>query len=191
MTQPPSAGRYFILGFVIICAIILADQYTKWLVTEAMLRPDGPIGGDFMNWVTTRKRIELFSNERENFKTIVLTPFLNLVMVWNHGISFGIMNTGSPNMALTFVAISLMISILMILWLALTDRKAVAFPLSLIVGGALANAIDRVRFGAVVDFIDVHSGTHHWPAFNAADSFIVIGAAVLMCTTLFGEKEKI
>lgn len=191
MTHHPSAGRYFILGFVIICAIILTDQYTKWLVMEVVLRPDGQVGGDFINWVTTQKRIELFGNERENFKTIVLTPFLSLVMVWNHGISFGIMNTGSPDMALVFVAVSLMISILMILWLALTDRKLIAFPLSMIIGGALANVIDRVRFGAVVDFIDFHNGKYHWPAFNAADSFIVVGAAILMCVTLFGEKDTI
>ncbi|MCK5518833.1 MAG: signal peptidase II, partial [Alphaproteobacteria bacterium] len=88
-------------------------------------------------------------------------------------------------------ALSLMISILMILWLALTNRKIVAFPLSLIIGGALANVIDRVRFGAVIDFIDFHNGKYHWPAFNAADSFIVLGAMILMCVTLFGKKDNI
>jgi len=191
MTHHPSAGRYFILGFVIICAIILTDQYTKWLVIETMLRFDGPTDGNFINWITTQQTIEHFSDERENFKTIMITPFLNIVMVWNQGISFGIMNTGSPNVALALIAISLMISLLMILWLALTNRKAVAFPLSLIVGGALANVIDRVRFGAVVDFIDFHNGKYHWPAFNAADSFIVLGAAILMCATLFGKKDNI
>ena len=191
MTQYPSAGRYFILGFVIICAIILADQYTKWLVIEAILRPEGPTGGNFINWVMTQKQIEIFSSERENFKTIGITPFLNLVMVWNHGISFGIMNIPSPNISLALVAVSLMISFLMILWLALTDRKVIAFPLSLIVGGALANVIDRIRCGAVIDFIDVHCKGYHWPAFNVADSCIVVGAVILMFVTLFGEKDKI
>ena len=191
MTQYPSAGRYFILGFVIICAIILVDQYTKWLVMEAILRPDGPTNGNFINWAITQKQIGIFESELENFKTIIVTPFLNLVMVWNHGISFGLLSTGSPNVALALIAVSLMISILMILWLALTDRKAVAFPLSLIVGGALANVIDRVRFGAVVDFIDVHSKGYHWPAFNVADSCIVIGAMILMLATIFGEKDRI
>ncbi|MCK5556113.1 MAG: signal peptidase II [Alphaproteobacteria bacterium] len=191
MTHHPSAGRYFILGFVTICAIILTDQYTKWLVVEAILRPDGPTGGDFINWITTQQKIEFFSNERENFKTIVLTPFLSIVMVWNQGISFGLLSTGSQSVTLALIALSLMISILMILWLALTNRKIVAFPLSLIIGGALANVIDRVRFGAVIDFIDFHNGKYHWPAFNAADSFIVLGAMILMCVTLFGKKDNI
>ena len=64
MTQQPSAGRYFILGFVIICAIIFVDQYTKWLIMEAVLRPEGPTNVSFLNWAMTQKQLEIFINEK-------------------------------------------------------------------------------------------------------------------------------
>ena len=75
------------------------------------------------------------------------------------------------------------------IWLALSLQKTVSLALSLIIGGALGNVLDRVRFDAVQDFIDVHLGQHHWPAFNVADSFIVIGAGILMLVSLLSKED--
>lgn len=182
-------GKYFLLGAILICAVIFIDQYTKWLVTETMLRMGGPESSGFFDWFTTRKEIGFFVDEREKFKTVLLLPFLNFVMVWNQGISFGLLDTNSPNMTLVFIGLSMLISSAMIIWLALNTKKMVAVALGLIIGGALANVIDRVRFNAVADFIDVHIGEHHWPAFNVADSCIVIGATILMLRSVLGKES--
>ncbi|MBI3440565.1 MAG: signal peptidase II [Proteobacteria bacterium] len=189
MRHPPIVGKYFLLGFILICGIILADQYSKWLVIDT-LRTSPSASTDFLHWFATRKKIEFFINEREIFKTMTLSPGLNLVMVWNQGISFGLFDTNSPNMSLLFIAISLLTSLLLLLWLALATKKVVAVPLILIIGGALANVIDRVRFGAVADFIDVHAGQYHWPAFNLADSCISVGAAVLVLGSFISDRGK-
>ncbi len=183
------AGKYFLPGLAIIFGVILIDQYTKWLVIETTLRLHGPDSAGFIDWLTTQKKIEFFFNEREHFKYIVLTPFLSFVMVWNQGISFGLFDSNSSHLSMIFIAVSLVISSMMVIWLALNTKKPVAIALGLIIGGALANVMDRVRFDAVVDFIDFHLQDYHWPAFNVADSCIVIGAGILMIRT-FLDKEK-
>lgn len=189
MPRRRAAGRYFLLGLLIVCGAILVDQYTKWLVMEAVLRVNGPEQAGFMDWFTTRKKIEFFINEREPFKTVVLSPFLSVVMVWNQGVSFGLLDTNSPHMPLVLIAVSSLISLLMLIWLSLTPHRSVAVALGLITGGALANVMDRVRFNAVADFIDAHVGDYHWPAFNVADSCIVIGAAILMLGVFFDKQR--
>lgn len=109
----------------------------------------------------------------------VLTPFFNLVMVWNHGISFGIFaGHGEANPWPLILATSVIAGVLM-KWLLQADRMALASALGLVIGGALGNIIDRVRFGAVADFFDFHFMGYHWPAFNVADSAICIGVAIL------------
>jgi len=185
-------GVYFLPGLVIILGVIYIDQYTKWMVMETLLRPDGPSHVDFWKWLVTRNPLSFFVNERVHYKDIVVSPFLNLVMVWNQGISFGIMDhnsASSAHMALAFTALSLIISVAMIIWLALNARFWVSFGLSLIIGGALGNVLDRLRFHAVVDFIDAHYQQRHWPAFNVADSCIVAGAGILMLSSLFGKES--
>jgi len=189
MQQYPAVGKYFLHGFVLICVIILADQYTKWWVIDHMLRLT-PSGGGFFDWLVTSKKIEFFINEREVFKTAVLAPFLNFVMVWNQGISFGMFDTNSSGMSLALIALSLTLSLLMLIWIFMATQKRLALPLGMIIGGALANVLDRIRFGAVADFIDVHVGPYHWPAFNLADSGITAGAAILILGTFIGDRGK-
>ena len=181
--------KYFLLALAIICGVIFIDQYTKWLVMETMLRPNGPINTGFISWLVSLKKIGFFINEREHFSSLSLAPFLNLVMVWNQGISFGMLDNNSPQMALVFIALSLIISLMMTLWLVLNTQKKIAVALSLIIGGALGNVIDRVRFDAVADFIDFHFQQYHWPAFNVADSCIVTGAAILMLSSLLSKES--
>ena len=180
-------GKYFLPGLAIILSVILVDQYTKWLVIEA-LRVDSADNTGFLHWLTSLHKLAYFINDREDFDDKTLSPFLNLVVVWNQGISFGMMDSHSPGMALVFIAISLVIALSMMIWLALSTQKTVAISLSLIIGGALGNVADRVRFDAVADFLDFHIQRHHWPAFNVADSCIVIGAGILMLISLFGKE---
>ena len=96
-------------------------------------------------------------------------------------------------MPLVFIALSLAISLGMFFWLAVNTQKVVSIALGLIIGGALGNVIDRVRFNAVADFIDFHYQAYHYPAFNVADSCIVVGAGILMLSSLLikeGTKRK-
>ncbi len=181
-------GKYFLPGLAIICGVVLADQYTKWLVIDA-LRATSAVHTGFADWLTTIHKISFFINERETFGDKVLSPYLNLVMVWNQGISFGMMDHNSPHMPLVFTALSLTIALVMMVWLAMTIRITTAAALSLIIGGALGNVFDRVRFDAVADFIDFHVQRYHWPAFNVADSCIVLGAGILMLKSLFGQEN--
>jgi len=182
------AGKYLLPGLAIICGVILVDQYTKWLVIDA-LSAGSAVHTGFFDWLTSVHKVSHFINERGAFGDKVLSPFLKLVVVWNQGISFGMMDNHSPGMALVFIALSLAISLGMMIWLALSTEKTTAAALSLIIGGALGNVVDRVRFDAVADFLDFHFERHHWPAFNVADSCIVIGAGVLMLRSLLGKES--
>ena len=174
----PRLGQYFWYGLIVVLAIIVIDQYTKWLVIETTLRIDGKMMS-FLDWFFTKNKISFFIIDREVFNTVALAPVLNLVMVWNQGISFGMLDSNSPMMALGLIGVSLIISLALLIWLALSHSKLHSFAIGLIVGGAVGNVIDRVRFGAVADFIDFHWNDMHWPAFNMADSAIVIGAFLL------------
>ncbi|MBW7910016.1 MAG: signal peptidase II [Alphaproteobacteria bacterium] len=179
----------------VICAIIFADQYTKWLVLETMLRAGGDTPA-FQDWFMTRQPLEFFIDQREVYQSREITGFLNFVMVWNTGISFGLFSDNadmekSRMLALVFIALSLTVALALIVWLAVARSRLLAAALSLIVGGAIANVIDRVRFGAVADFVDVHAAGFHWPAFNLADSCIAIGALFLVIDTLTSKDKGI
>ena len=123
---------------------------------------------------------------------VEVTSFYNHVMVWNRGISFGMFqNHEYSNIFFLFFA---SLVILFILYLINNSKDEIEkIFLSVIVGGALGNIIDRIRFKAVADFFDFHIAGYHWPAFNIADSFVFIGAFGLIGYTLFfgsNENEK-
>jgi len=180
-------GRYFLPGLAIICSVILLDQYTKWLVID-LLRSPAVVHPGFLQWLTSLSKISLLTGP-EDFNHKTLSPFLNFVMVWNKGISFGMMDNKYPHMAGIFIVLSLTIALILTVWLALSTQKIVTVALALIIGGALGNVADRVRFDAVEDFIDFHLAQYHWPAFNVADSCIVIGAGILMLVSLLGKED--
>ena len=131
--------------------IALLDQFTKQLVLDA-LKP-----GD----------------------SIPLAPFINLVLWFNRGAAFSILSDGAgwPRLLLIGIAIAAM---LLIVWLLIRHRGEVLFcaGLTLVLGGAIGNLWDRVLHGHVVDFVLLHAGGYHWPAFNLADSAITVGAAM-------------
>jgi signal peptidase II len=111
----------------------------------------------------------------------IIPGYLDLVHVRNQGAAFGMMAGSNPWFRILFFPLVSVAAILVILWIALS---AAAIPLDLLIGyalflgGIVGNLVDRVRFFAVVDFIDIHVGAFHWPAFNVADSALCVGAAL-------------
>jgi signal peptidase II len=124
-------------------------------------------------------------------QAIVVTPFLNLVVVWNRGVSFGMFDSASAHAPWLLSALAVAVVVALVLWLRRIDHPLPGIALGLIIGGALGNVLDRVRYGAVVDFLDVHALGYHWPAFNVADSAICIGAALLLVDGLLAPRRQI
>lgn len=119
-----------------------------------------------------------------------VTPFFNLVLVFNPGASFSFLADAGGWQKWFFVALALGIS----LWLLSLLRhhaqeRLMPAALSLILGGAIGNVIDRLRFDAVVDFLDFHLAGYHWPAFNVADSAITVGVALMLLHQFLQPKE--
>ena len=118
------------------------------------------------------------------FQGVPVTPFLNLVVVMNTGISFGLFSSEGELTRYILVALALIVSIILIRWLANNTKRSVCTALGMIIGGAFANVIDRLVHKAVVDFLDFHLYGWHWPAFNVADSAITIGVALFVLASL-------
>jgi signal peptidase II len=139
--------------FAASAAIIVADQLSKWLVLASFA-----------------------PGERRE-----LTGFFNLVLVFNKGAAFSFLSDApgwqTPLLISFALAAALIVSVLLI---RSPGRAAFRAGLALILGGAVGNVIDRFRFGHVVDFVDLHAGGWHWPAFNVADSAITLGAVLLI-----------
>jgi signal peptidase II len=115
-----------------------------------------------------------------NGGVLPVTPFLNLVLVWNPGVSFGMLAGLGDAQPGLLAAVTVAIVALLFVWLRREERRWPRTALVLVLAGAIGNLSDRVRFGAVVDFLDFHWAGYHWPAFNVADSAIVIGAGLLL-----------
>ncbi len=124
-------------------------------------------------------------------RVIEVTSFFNLVPVRNTGVSFGLFgtNTELARWALIGVAVAIMIALL--IWLIRAGSKYITVALVLVIGGAVSNVIDRALSGAVIDFLDFHAFGVHWPAFNFADSVIVLGTAMLLYDGLFGPARAL
>jgi signal peptidase II len=109
-----------------------------------------------------------------------VTSFFNLTLTYNRGISFGLFNGGAGLNALVFSLAAAAIVAVLVYWLSRASSPFLAVAIGLIIGGAVGNVIDRLRLGAVVDFLDFHYGALHWPAFNLADSAICIGVGAML-----------
>ncbi|HMT79354.1 MAG TPA: signal peptidase II [Azonexus sp.] len=124
-------------------------------------------------------------------ETIYVAPFWNWVLAFNPGAAFSFLADQPGWQRWLFSALALAVSG----WLAIMLRqhpqqKLLSLALSLVMGGALGNVIDRIRFGAVVDFIQWHAAGYYWPAFNIADSAITIGAVLLVIEQLTATTKK-
>lgn len=164
-----------LIGFGLVIDFIILDQITKWIVLEYIFKTElGLPALGFFDWIT--------STERLPFVQIELSSFFNLSMVWNHGISFGLFQSGSP---WPLIIIASVISVIFSVWLCRTKSWVEALCLSAVIGGAIGNIIDRLHFSAVADFFDFHVMGWHYPAFNMADSFISVGIVILVVNSLF------
>lgn len=113
-------------------------------------------------------------------RRVEVLPFLDLVPVWNRGVSFGLLASDSPWAPWLLGGFAVVVAAALVVWLHRTDSWVLAVGLGLVIGGAIGNAIDRALYGAVVDFFDAHWGAWHWPAFNIADAAITLGVGAML-----------
>jgi signal peptidase II len=124
-------------------------------------------------------------------RTIAILPFLALVLVFNRGVSFGILNVDEPWVQWLVGSVAVAVIGGLLWWLKRATNRLVFVGLGLVIGGACGNLIDRLLYGAVVDFVLLHVGDWQWPAFNVADSAISIGVACLLWDSLFGRPKSV
>lgn len=137
--------------------IIAVDQYSKWLVLATL----------------------------QFGETVVMTPFFNWTLTFNPGAAFSFLAAAGGWQRWLFTLLGLGVSAWVVVVLRQSlQQRLLSFGLSLLLGGALGNVIDRFRFGAVVDFIQLHVGDYYWPAFNVADSAICVGVGLILWTQL-------
>lgn len=152
-----------LLGLSVALMIVILDQGTKYYIMNSVL------------------------NE---YSMISYTSFFNLVRAWNTGVSFSMFNNWGNWGVIGLSVIALSIVGFLIYWLYAEKVTLIQVSLGFIIGGAIGNVIDRIRLGAVFDFLDFHIGSHHWPAFNVADSFICIGATLIVLHGILNLKTK-
>lgn len=156
------AGPYVKNGLLGAVGLLIADQLSKWWILEGLKLP-------------AKGNIDIL-------------PFFSLTMVWNRGISMGI-PLGESLGRWGIIALTAAISVWVAKWLFETPKKLEAWGLSLILGGAIGNIIDRFIHGAVVDFVHLHAGGYSFYVFNIADSAITIGVVLLLIDGLRGDKK--
>jgi signal peptidase II len=158
-------------GLIIAAVVFVLDQLTKWLVLgPGRFSPPGCLELGY------------------NCRFIELTPFFDLQMVWNRGISFGLLRADEDLARWGLVATSLVIAGFFAWWLRTAERRMTALALGLVIGGAIGNVIDRIRFGAVADFLDFNGLWFPW-VFNIADAGITVGALLLAFDMIFLTEE--
>ena len=119
-----------------------------------------------------------------------LGPFVQLIVVWNRGISYGLFQQDTDVGRWALLAVSLAAAVGLSIWMARTPSRLLAASLGLIVGGAVGNAIDRVAYGAVFDFVHFHVGSFSWYVFNIADAAIVAGVIGLVYDSLVLDRRR-
>lgn len=155
------------VGLPVAGAALIADQLSKYLLLY---------GYDFMH-LGRAARIEVL-------------PFFDLVMVWNRGISYGLLQSDTAWGSRFLVAVSLVAVAALLWWLFRAERRLLAAGLGLLIGGALGNVIDRVRFGAVADFFHFYAMGRDWYVFNIADAAITVGVVILLADAFFRPEAE-
>jgi signal peptidase II len=155
----PTMARWLWLSVL----VVVLDQATKWLA-EGMLYP---------------------------YRPVPLMPFLNFTLMFNDGAAFSFLSGAGGWQRWLFAGFALSMSAVLLVWLLRlsSHERPMAAGLSLVIGGAVGNLIDRMVTGRVVDFIDFFVGDWHWPAFNVADSAITLGVALLLLSSLREGRE--
>lgn len=161
-----SRNRLSLLGILAGAVVLAADQASKWWVLHVLDLPE--------------------------IRQIVLLPVLNLTMVWNRGVTFGLLTGFGAWGHIVLAGVALAVVAALGVWLRRAETRLVAVAIGAIAGGAVGNVIDRVRFGAVVDFIHAHVdspwGDISWYVFNVADAAIVCGVGALVFDSLWPRR---
>jgi signal peptidase II len=126
----------------------------------------------------------LYGLDLPDLGSVAILPFLNFTMVWNRGVTFGLLGGLGAAGSWLLAAVALAVVVALFLWLRRAENNLVAASLGAIAGGAVGNVIDRMRFGAVVDFLHAHAFGYSWYVFNGADAAIVCGVGVLVLDSL-------
>ena len=156
-------SKNFYISFLIVISIFIIDRISKIYV--------------------------IFLEKKNNISEIFLSKFLNIHLVWNEGIAFGLFNFEKSNLynILTFF---IFLIILLIIYMSYHNKGFKRYSLLMIIGGALGNIFDRIFSKAVPDFIDFHVGNFHWFIFNIADIFITLGVIFMIMLEFINDKEN-
>jgi signal peptidase II len=131
-----------------------------------------------------------FIDQANKLYMLHVTPFFDMVLAWNKGISYGLLPQDSTLGRVALIAFAIVASLALIVWLARVTTPLAAVAIGLIVGGAIGNAIDRIAYGAVADFYAFHAFGFQWYIFNIADVAIVAGVIGLLYDSFFGGHKK-
>ena len=155
---------YMRLGLIMGLIVLAADQGSKYWILYVLDLPD--------------------------LRQVVLLPVLNLTMVWNQGVTFGFLQGLGQWTHLILASVALIVVGLLGFWLRQAANAFTACAIGVIAGGAVGNVIDRIRYGAVVDFIHTHVGDWNWYVFNVADAAIVCGVIGLIVENWINRGSK-
>ena len=152
--------RWFALSLI----IILLDQLSKYIAVDII-----PL-----------------------YESIEVLPFFNWTLLYNEGAAFSFLSDQGGWQRWFFIILSTIVTTVLAIWLfrLKDDEQSIALSLSLIIGGAIGNLIDRVLLGHVVDFIHLHYQEYYWPAFNVADSAITVGVVIMIIDSLFFAQKR-
>lgn len=154
--------RLGVLAYGLAAAIVVLDQVSKHWILHGLKLPE--------------------------LGSVAVLPVFNLTMVWNAGVSFGMLKADPDTTRWALAGFQLVVAVLLAVWARKADRPLLGWALGLVIGGAIGNLIDRVRFGAVVDFLDFQGLYFPW-VFNVADSAITVGVVLLIADSVFQPKR--
>ena len=156
-------GPHFRSGLALAVSIAVVDRLSKWAV---------------LYWVDLPAK-----------RKIEITPFFDLTMVWNPGISYGLLPAQSAWAVAVLVTFAVTVTVALTVWLARIGHRLLAVAVALVIGGAAGNAYDRAVYGAVADFFSFHAFGYYWYVFNVADVAIVLGVVLLLWDSVFGPAD--
>ena len=164
VTSIKNPEQHFRSGIILAVVLAVVDRLSKWAI---------------LYWVDLPAR-----------QKITITPFFDLTMVWNPGISYGLLPANSAWAVAVLVFFALTVVVALVVWLSRIEHKLLAVAVAMVIGGAVGNAYDRAIYGAVADFFSLHAFGYYWYVFNVADVAIVFGVVLLIWDSFFGPSAQ-